>query len=245
MALSEHQFHLLYQPIVDLSTQNIYKAEALIRWQHPVDGLINPIQFISIAEETGLIVPIGDWVFYEALKQVNQWRQSIHVDFQISVNASPVQFKNELGLKAWIDYVEKDETLKNSIIIEITEGLVLETKSEVKRQLYEFRHAGVQIAIDDFGTGYSSLAYLKKFDVDFVKIDRSFIANIKDESDEMVLCKAIIVMAHTLGLKVIAEGVETAEQERLLIEAGCDYGQGYFYAKPLSNVDFELFLSKR
>ncbi len=245
LALTEQQFHLLYQPIVDLATQNIYKAEALIRWQHPIDGLIDPNQFITIAEETGLIIPIGNWVFSEALKQVNQWRQSIHVDFQISVNTSPVQFKDEAGLKALIDYLEKYELLKNSIIIEITEGLVLETKSEVKRQLSEFRHAGIQIAIDDFGTGYSSLAYLKKFDVDFIKIDRSFVANIKDNSDEMVLCKAIIVMAHTLGLKVIAEGVETAEQEKLLIEAGCDYGQGYFYSKPLSSADFEFYLSKR
>ena len=245
VAVSENQFHLLYQPIIELSSGSIHKAEALIRWQHPQNGLVNPIQFITIAEDTGLIVPIGDWVFYEAVAQVAKWQQLIHPNFQISINSSPVQFKNEANFQTWIAYIQKHQLAEQSLVIEITEGILLEAKSTVKHQLSEFRKVGIKIAIDDFGTGYSSLAYLKKFDVDYVKIDRAFILNLKADTDEMVLCQAIIVMAQTLGLKVIAEGVETAEQEKLLIQAGCDYAQGYLYAKPLSSADFELYINKR
>ena len=245
VAVSENQFHLLYQPIIELSSGSIHKAEALIRWQHPQNGLVNPIQFITIAEDTGLIVPIGDWVFYEAVAQVAKWQQLIHPNFQISINSSPVQFKNEANFQTWIAYIQKHQLAEQSLVIEITEGILLEAKSTVKHQLSEFRKVGIKIAIDDFGTGYSSLAYLKKFDVDYVKIDRAFILNLKADTDEMVLCQAIIVMAQTLGLKVIAEGVETAEQEKLLMQAGCDYAQGYLYAKPLSSADFELYINKR
>ncbi len=244
-ALPEKQLYLLYQPIVELASGNIHKAEALIRWQHPKNGLINPVQFIPVAEDTGTIIPIGDWVFKEAVGQVTKWRTSLQSNFQISINASPVQFKNNGNLQTWIPYLQEHALDGESITIEITEGLLLETKVSVKHQLTEFKTAGIRVAIDDFGTGYSSLSYLKKFELDYVKIDRSFVNNLSTDSDDMVLCEAIILMAHKLKLKVIAEGVETKEQERLLRQAGCDYGQGYLYSKPLTPSDFEIYINKR
>lgn len=243
-ALTAKQFHLHYQPIVELATGSIHKAEALIRWQHPEQGLINPSQFINIAEDTGMIIPIGNWVFHEAAAQAAHWRQCLHAGFQISINVSPVQFKNDGKLQTWIALLRERELAGESIAIEITEGLLLEPRNSVKYQLFEFRMAGMKIAIDDFGTGYSSLAYLKKFDVDYVKIDRSFIQNLTADSDNMALCEAIILMAHKLGLKVIAEGIETAGQHNLLKEAGCDYGQGYFFTRPLPPAELETYIKR-
>ncbi|HEX5538504.1 MAG TPA: EAL domain-containing protein, partial [Methylophilaceae bacterium] len=244
VAVAEQQFHLLYQPIVELASGNIHKAEALIRWRHPERGLINPGQFISVAEATGLIIPIGNWIFYEVAAQVAKWRALLHPDFQISVNTSPIQFKNNENFQDWIEHMQGLGLPGQNIVIEITEGLLLEKNTAVKFQLSEFRNAGIQIAIDDFGTGYSSLSYLKKFDVDYVKIDRSFISNLTGESDDMALCEAIISMAHKLDLKVVAEGIETAEQQSLLIKAGCDYGQGYFFAQPLHPLQLESFIKE-
>lgn len=244
VAVAEQQFHLLYQPIVELPTGKVHKAEALIRWRHPERGVINPVQFISVAEDTGLIIPIGNWIFYEVAAQVAKWRDILHPGFQVSVNTSPIQFKNNGNFQDWIEHMHNSGLPGQSIVIEITEGLLLEKNTAVKFQLSEFRNAGVQIAIDDFGTGYSSLSYLKKFDVDYVKIDRSFISNLTGESDDMALCEAIISMAHKLDLKVVAEGIETAEQQSLLIKAGCDYGQGYFFAKPLSPPQLENYIKE-
>ena len=238
-AVADGQFRLYYQPIVQLSTGNIYKAEALIRWQHPVRGLINPIEFIPIAEDTGLIIDIGDWVFQEAVNQVIKWRQH-QPNFQISVNRSPVQFRaNYKQNLHWINHLIALDLPGNSICIEITEGLLLDARDAVINQLDNYSKAGIEVAIDDFGTGYSSLAYLRKFDIDYVKIDKSFISNIHKGSSDMVLCEAIIVMAHKLGKKVVAEGIETPEQMELLITAGCDFGQGYLFSKPIIAEEFE------
>ncbi|OGV76644.1 MAG: diguanylate cyclase [Methylotenera sp. RIFCSPLOWO2_02_FULL_45_14] len=242
IALNANQFRVFYQPIVELATGNIYKAEALIRWQHPTRGLVSPAEFIPAAEETGLIIEIGDWVFSEAANQVAKWR-SHHPGFQISVNKSPVQFRsNSKNHINWIDHLISLGLTGPSIAVEITEGLLLDARDSVINQLNALRAAGVQIAIDDFGTGYSSLAYLKKFDIDYVKIDQSFTSNIRTGSSDMVLCEAIIVMAHKLGMKVIAEGIETKEQLDLLVIAGCDYGQGYWFSKPVPADEFEKLL---
>jgi diguanylate cyclase (GGDEF)-like protein/PAS domain S-box-containing protein len=238
-ALKADQFRLYYQPIVKLDTGAIFKAEALIRWQHPVRGLVSPAEFIPIAEDTGMILEIGDWVFKEAVNQVRQWR--LHCpEFQISVNRSPVQFKvNGKSHLHWVNHLKALELPGDCISIEITEGLLLDARDAVISQLEDFSKAGVQVAIDDFGTGYSSLAYLRKFDIDYVKIDQSFISNIKAGSSDMVLCEAIIVMAHKLGKQVIAEGIETKEQLDFLIQAGCDYGQGYLFSRPVPANDFK------
>ncbi|MDT4289023.1 EAL domain-containing protein [Methylomonas sp. MO1] len=240
LALAGQQFYLCYQPIVELATNTVRKAEALIRWQHPTRGLINPADFIPIAEETGLISSIGNWIFQEAAEQTSRWRQSIHEKFQISINKSPVQFRNERDShRDWLDTLEALSLSGQSVVIEITEGLLLDANSSVAEQLLSFRDAGIQVSLDDFGTGYSSLSYLKKFDIDYLKIDQSFVRNLAIGSDDMALCEAIIVMAHKLGIKVIAEGIETSSQRDLLTAAGCDFGQGYLFAKPLPAQEFE------
>ena len=246
-ALENQEFNLVYQPIINLITNKVHKAEALIRWQHPTKGLISPADFIPIAEDTGLINEIGDWVFQEAIEQAIIWRQSMHPDFQISINKSPVQFyqkenKNENRYLNWVDYLRERNLPGECIAIEITEGLLLDSSGTVHDHLLAFRDAGIQVALDDFGTGYSSLSYLKKFDIDYIKIDQSFVQNLEHDSDNMVLCQAIIVMAHKLKLKVIAEGIETQEQLDLLKFAGCDFGQGYFLSKPLISDHFEKFI---
>lgn len=244
IALNANQFKLFYQPIVELASGNIYKAEALIRWQHPLRGLVNPAEFIPVAEDTGLIVDIGEWVFNEAVSQSAKWRLH-HPSFQISINKSPVQFRStNANCIHWIDHLISQGLSGQSIAVEITENLLLDARDLVIEQLNAFRNAGIQISIDDFGTGYSSLAYLRKFDIDYVKIDQSFTSNIQAGSSDMVLCEAIIVMAHKLGIKVIAEGIETKQQLDLLMMAGCDYGQGYWFSKPVPEEEFEkLFLS--
>lgn len=240
--LVANQFRLYYQPIIELATGITYKAEALIRWQHPSRGLVSPAEFIPVAEDTGLIVEIGDWVFMEATNQIAKWRLH-HPNFQISINKSPVQFrsggKNHLH---WIEHLDSLNLPGESVAVEITEGLLLDARDSVSNQLNTLRAAGMQISIDDFGTGYSSLAYLRKFHIDYVKIDQSFVANIKAGSSDLALCEAIIVMGHKLGMKVIAEGIETKEQLDLLISAGCDYGQGYWFSKPIPAEDFEKLL---
>jgi diguanylate cyclase (GGDEF)-like protein/PAS domain S-box-containing protein len=243
-ALDEKQFSLFYQPIIDLRTQKIHKAETLIRWSHPVRGLVTPADFIPFAEETGLIVEIGEWIFEEAANFLKEISRKTRQPFQISVNKSPVQFHKQLKGKDWVSYLHEIGVDPKQIVVEITEGLLLDGDITVKNRLLEFRDAGIEVAIDDFGTGYSSLSYLNKFGIDYLKIDQSFIRNLQNGSSEMAISEAIIVMAHKLGLKVIAEGVETEEQRDLLVAAECDFVQGYLYSKPLSSKDFEELLTK-
>ena len=244
-AVATDQFRLYYQPIVDFKTGIVHKAEALIRWEHPTRGLVSPVEFIPIAEDTGIIIEIGDWVFNEAVNQVMKW-QRYDPEFQISVNRSPVQFRTNLKQNLhWVNHLAALDLPGNSICIEITEGLLLDARDSVIHQLECYSKAGIQISIDDFGTGYSSLAYLRKFDIDYVKIDKSFTSNIQHGSSDMVLCEAIIVMAHKLGKKVVAEGIETQEQMDLLIAAGCDYGQGYLFSKPIPAKAFEKLIWKK
>ncbi len=237
VALQRKEFYLHYQPIVQLNTGEIHKAEALIRWQHPQRGLVSPMDFIPLAESTGLIVEIGDWVYEEAAKQVKIWRESI-LNFQISINKSPVQFRAGITHKKWLDYLETIDLPGSSMAIEITESLLLDSDKPIIDMLLEYRTAGIQVAVDDFGTGYSSLSYLHKFQMDYLKIDRSFTSKITTSASDWALCEVIIIMAHKLGMKVIAEGVETQEQMNLLLGAGCDYGQGYFFSQPVSASDF-------
>ncbi|CAD6877850.1 diguanylate cyclase/phosphodiesterase (GGDEF & EAL domains) with PAS/PAC sensor(s) [Methylomonas albis] len=241
-ALETDQFEVYYQPVVELGSGAIHKAEALIRWQHPTRGMVSPAEFVHIAEDIGLIAEIGDWVFKQAASQVKQWRSRYHPDFQISVNKSPVQFYEGHSRQTWLEHLQTLELPGESIVAEITEGLLLDASNVVKDQLLAFRDAGIQVSLDDFGTGYSSLAYLKKFDIDYLKIDQSFVGNLSPDSSDKILCEAIIVMAHKLGMKVIAEGIETEQQRQLLLDADCDYGQGYLFSRPLSANAFEELL---
>jgi diguanylate cyclase (GGDEF)-like protein/PAS domain S-box-containing protein len=244
--LTNQQFLMVYQPIMNLVTGVVHKAEALMRWQHPTRGLISPVDFIPIAEASGLIIDIGDWAFRVVAEQTRIWRDTVCPNFQVSVNKSPAQFHHDGGSnQAWLDHMEALGLPGESIVVEITEGLLLEASASVNRQLLEMRDAGIQVSLDDFGTGYSSLSYLQKFDIDYIKIDQSFIRNLKPASKELALCKAMIVMAHELGIKVIAEGIETEEQRDLLIAAGCDSGQGYLFAQPMVAAEFDAYLAQR
>ncbi|MDD2737747.1 MAG: EAL domain-containing protein [Methylomonas lenta] len=240
-ALVLGQFYLHYQPIVELESGKVHKAEALIRWQHPVHGIISPAEFIPIAEESHLIIDIGNWVFQQASRQVACWQTAYGSDFQISINQSPVQFHGESSAH-WASDLNHMGLDGHSIVVEITEGLLLDASEPVSRQLLAYRDAGIQVAIDDFGTGYSSLSYLKKFDIDYLKIDQSFVRNLTPGSSDRVLCEAIITMAHRLGMKVIAEGVETQQQLDILKLADCDYAQGYLFSRPLSADVFAGFM---
>jgi diguanylate cyclase (GGDEF)-like protein/PAS domain S-box-containing protein len=244
-ALAGNEFEVVYQPIVNLATGQVAKAEALLRWHNPQRGLVSPAQFISIAESTGMIIDIGEWVFQQAAAQVAQWQKRYDPHFQISVNKSPVQFHYRGGQASWAEQLHAVGLDGNSISVEITEGVLLESGAAVAQQLAALRAGGCAISLDDFGTGYSSLTYLQRFAIDVIKIDQSFVRNLATRSTDLALCRAIIVMAHELGLTVVAEGVETEEQRDLLIGIGCDYGQGYWFAKPLGARAFELFMAAR
>ncbi len=239
-ALGDHQFWVAYQPIVELATGYIHKAEALVRWQHPTLGLIEPTEFIPVAEDTGIIIDIGEWVFRQATNQVAKWRANGHPLFQISVNKSPVQFRDKSDCHGnWAMHLERLGLPGSCIVVEITESLLLDMTTIVAEKLLVFRDAGMQVSLDDFGTGYSSLSCLKKFHIDYLKIDQQFVNNLTADSIDFGLCEAIILMAHKLGMKVIAEGIETTVQRDLLLQVSCDYGQGYLFSKPVSAEEFE------
>ncbi|MBL1263743.1 sensor domain-containing protein [Methylomicrobium sp. RS1] len=244
-ALANDQFILHYQPIVDLETGAIHKAEALIRWQHPQRGLVSPSDFIPIAEDTGQIIGIGNWVCRQAAAQVARWRAIHHPAFQVSVNMSPAQFRANADSRIpCFNALAEADLSGQSLVVEITENLLMEAREEISSQLLVFRDMGIQVALDDFGTGYSSLSYLKKFDIDYLKIDQSFVRNLAAGASDLALCEAMIGMAHKLGIQVIAEGIETQDQYEILKEMGCDYGQGYFFSKPLPADRFDALLAK-
>lgn len=245
VALKKDQLRIYYQPIVELDTGRMFMAEALIRWEHPVRGMISPEEFIYLAEESGLMVEIGDWVFREAARQVKKIREQHDPDFHISVNQSVAQFRKDSTLyRTWLDYLDELGLAGDAIVIEIMESMMMDDSSLIREKLFEFRQAGIQVSLDDFGTGLSSVSYLKKFDINYVKIDQPFVRGLTTDPDAMAVCEAIIVMAHKLGLKVIAEGVETAEQKDCLQEVGCDYAQGYLFSKPLLAHEFDKLLNK-
>ncbi|RZL09064.1 MAG: EAL domain-containing protein, partial [Rubrivivax sp.] len=245
-ALAGRQFRVFYQPVIDFSTGRVVKAEALLRWFHPTRGWVNPDTFIPIAESCGLIKDIGDWVFHEAAMQARRWRDALHPDFRVSVNKSPLQFRNAGHRQAaWFEHLRALGLPPHSMVVEITEGLLMDATPAVVQQLDELRHAGVQVALDDFGTGYSSLSYLQKFEIDVLKIDQAFVRGLAPNSLNLPLCKAIIVMAHEMGMRVVAEGVETADQHALLKAAGCDSGQGFHYARPMPPDEFDDWYAAR
>ena len=244
-ALINEELFTVFQPIVDLHGNKISKAEVLIRWQHPKLGLVSPMQFIPLAEETGLIIEISDWVFHKTAPLIKQWREQYHADFQISINTSPMQYKSGFAnITKWLDWLDEYQLGEQAFAFEITENLLMESHHDVYQILANIRERGVAISIDDFGTGYSSFNYLKKYPTDFIKIDKGFIHKISESNKDLALCEAMIVMAKKMGMKVIAEGVETSEQSQLLAAIGCDFVQGYLYTKPLPLEQFENYLSE-
>lgn len=243
-AVANEELRDYYQPIICLRSDRIVKAETLMRWQHPKRGLISPALFIPVAEETGEIIRMGDWIFRQAAQNALKWQALVGDEFAISVNKSPMQFIDPSAMNNdWMQLLQQLGLEGKRIVVEITEGLLLNPDPVVEQRLLHFRDLGVQVAIDDFGTGYSSLSYLSKFDIDFLKIDQSFTRELSEGNESYVLCEAIIVMAHKLGLKVIAEGVETALQRDLLRAIHCDYAQGFFYSPPIPAAEFEQLLA--
>ncbi len=243
-ALPKNQMQIYFQPIVELSSGQISKSEALLRWRHPRKGMLLPSEFIGLAEESGLINDIGNWVFIEAAHWSKRWTELAGKLFQVSINKSPIQFMPQKNSMNWGTYLRNLGIAWNSISIEITENLLFNTTTTTAERLLALRDSGIQVAIDDFGTGYSSMAYLKKFDVDYLKIDQSFIAGSTADAISRTIAETIIVMAHKLDLKVIAEGIETREQLDWLKQAGCDYGQGFLFSRPLPPEQFERLLAR-
>ena len=242
-ALARQQLDVFYQPIVDLDTGVIVKAEALVRWHHPRHGLVLPEEFIGLAEETGLIDDIGAWVLSQAAACARAWSALVGAPFQISINKSPAEFTGRAMIQSWDNDLALFERAGKQIAVEITEGLLLNDTPGVQARLGQLAQTGVQFSIDDFGIGYSSMAYLKKFKVDFLKIDQSFVKDITTNLNSSVFAETIVLMAHKLGLKVIAEGIETAEQRDVLKTMGCDYAQGFLFSKPVSSASFERLLA--
>lgn len=241
-ALAAGELFLEYQPIVALGSGKIEKAEALLRWRHPAEGLISPAKFIPLAEKSGLIKPIGHWAFQQACRQLALWRR--RHDLQISINKSPIEFQLKNEGSSDSEFIAALGLPGHAIAIEITEGLLLDTSGVVGDQLASLRSACIQLSLDDFGTGYSSMAYLQKIDIGFIKIDKTFVSNLETNIADRTLCRAIIMMAHGLAIKVIAEGVETAGQVAILAEMGCDFGQGFYFSRSLSAEQFTTLLEE-
>jgi EAL domain-containing protein (putative c-di-GMP-specific phosphodiesterase class I) len=241
-ALTEDEFLVYYQPKISLSTSRIVGAEALIRWQMPDVGLVPPNEFIPISEEIGLILPLGRWVLLEVCKQTLLWRQRYSPDLVVSVNISPKQFQDP-SLPKYIEQVLQEVGLPPSALqLEITEGLLMGEIDVLLPVFDAIKKLGISISLDDFGTGFSSLSYLQRFPIDNLKIDRSFIREIPENQDSVVLTHAIIAMANALGMSVTAEGVEKADQMFFLEDSGCHEMQGFYFSQPLPVEKFEKLL---
>ncbi|HKQ29973.1 MAG TPA: EAL domain-containing protein, partial [Burkholderiales bacterium] len=241
-ALERKEFSLNYQAKLDLRTGTITGVEALLRWKHPELGPVSPAQFIPLAEETGLIVPIGEWVLRTACAQNVAWQHQGLPPMCMAVNLSPRQFTDE-GLLVDIATTLKQTEMKPELLeLELTEGMVMQNPDRAIKTLIEIKQMGVRLAIDDFGTGYSSLAQIKRFPIDTLKVDRSFIRDIPQDSEDSAITEAIIAMGKTLSLTVVAEGVETEAQQRFLLEHACDEMQGYYFNKPVDAETFAEFV---
>jgi len=244
-AVQNHELCLYYQPKMDAISGRLLGMEALVRWQHPERGMISPLEFIHIAEDTGLIVEIGRWVLREACRQNAEWQRLGLPPIRVAVNLSARQFRSE-HLPDEIDTALVDSGMPvNSLELEITESMVMEDPESVIGMLAEIQSKGVHLSLDDFGTGHSSLAYLKRFPIDCVKIDRAFIRDIPGNEDDVAIARTIVAMAHALDLATVAEGVETAEQLELLKSMGCTQIQGYYFSRPLTAEAFLDFYRTR
>ena len=232
--LARSEFTLLFQPQVDIRTGRIFAVEALVRWNHPTLGLLSPLKFIPLAEETGLIVPLGDWVLHEACRRNKAWQDAGLPPVNVSVNVSARQFKEKTLIAHVISALQESGMAARHLELEITEGLIMQDVDQAIATMEELQRLGVQLAIDDFGTGYSSLNALKTFPVARLKIDKSFIKNLASDDRDKAVAAAVISLGQKLNLRVIAEGVETAEQLAILRENNCDEIQGYYFSKPVS-----------
>jgi len=232
-ALTHDELELFYQPKLCLRSGRLQGVEALLRWNHPTRGMISPDQFISVAEETGLIIPIGKWIAREACRMGVRLSELGLGRPQVAINLSPKQFSDPELIASLAATLHEEQLPAAQLELELTEGLLLDATEQTRQQLLGLKALGVTLAMDDFGTGYSSLSYLKKFPIDVIKIDRSFIKDIPDNQDDMEITSAVIAMARNLRLKVVAEGIESPAQLAFLRRQRCDIGQGYLFDKPI------------
>ncbi|MBD8273013.1 MULTISPECIES: putative bifunctional diguanylate cyclase/phosphodiesterase [Pseudomonas fluorescens group] len=243
-ALSRDQFHLVYQPQISYRDHRVVGVEALIRWQHPEHGLVPPDLFIPLAEQNGTIIPIGEWVLDQACRQLREWHDLGFTELRMAVNLSTVQLHHTELPRVVNNLMQIYRLPPRSLELEVTETGLMEDISTAAQHLLSLRRSGALIAIDDFGTGYSSLSYLKSLPLDKIKIDKSFVQDLLDDDDDATIVRAIIQLGKSLGMQVIAEGVETAEQEAYIISEGCHEGQGYHYSKPLQARELAVFLKQ-
>jgi diguanylate cyclase (GGDEF)-like protein len=244
-AIERNEFCVYYQPIVSLETGRLAGFEALVRWNHPRRGLVSPADFIPVAEETGLIVPIGEWVLNEACARVRQWQidSPSHRSLSLSVNLSARQVAQPDLLNRIKEALENSKLNSHCLKLEITESVVMENAEAAAQMFKQLRSLGVQLSIDDFGTGYSSLSYLHRFPLNYLKIDRSFVSRLTTDNDNAIV-RTISTLARNLGMEVIAEGIETEEQFQQLKMLGCEYGQGYLFSRPVANEGVDHLLSQ-
>jgi diguanylate cyclase (GGDEF)-like protein len=233
-AIERHELLLHYQPLVNIADGNIVATEALVRWNHPELGLVSPARFIPIAEDSGLIIPLGEWVLSQACHQLKQWREQGIALQRMVVNLSPRQFRQKHLVENFSRVLSETGVDPHWLGLEITETVIMENPELSIGILDELKALGIELSLDDFGTGYSSLGYLKRFPIDKLKIDQSFVHDITTDADDAAMVAAIIVMAHQLNIRVVAEGVETEAQLAFLREQGCDEYQGYYFSRPLS-----------
>ncbi|MGI8508827.1 MAG: putative bifunctional diguanylate cyclase/phosphodiesterase, partial [Gemmatimonadaceae bacterium] len=238
-AINRSEFILFYQPLVQLDSERVVGVEALVRWNHPRRGLVQPLDFIPIAEETGLIVPLGRWVLREACHQAHSWWHSRPDDDAISmaVNVSGRQLQDPFFVSDVAEALADSGLLPSRLVLEITETVIMHRTEAMVQRLHELKALGVHLAIDDFGTGYSSLSYLQQFPIDIIKIDKAFVEGMERDAAGAALTRTIIGLGGTLGLSTIAEGIEFSQQQQTLTELGCKLGQGFLFARPLSAAD--------
>ncbi len=243
-ALAKDEFELHYQPQVDMASGAIFSGEALLRWRQPGKAPISCGGLISIAEETGLILSIGEWVLRKACRQLKQWQDAGHPELRIAVNLSPRQFYQPHFLDMIVDILDETGLAATTLDLEITEGLLLQRNDDIVDMLNQLSGMGIQLSVDDFGTGYSSLAYLQRFPVHALKIDQSFVRDIGRDRNATALVTAIIAMANSLHMKVLAEGVETTQQIAFLMSHGCSSAQGFYYSEAVTAEAFFKLLDK-
>ena len=243
-ALNRNQFYLVYQPQISYRDHRVVGVEALIRWQHPEHGLVPPDLFIPLAEQNGTIIAIGEWVLDQACRQLREWHDQGFSDLRMAVNLSTVQLHHAELPRVVNNLLQMYRLPPRSLELEVTETGLMEDISTAAQHLLSLRRSGALIAIDDFGTGYSSLSYLKSLPLDKIKIDKSFVQDLLDDDDDATIVRAIIQLGKSLGMQVIAEGVETAEQEAYIISEGCHEGQGYHYSKPLPARELAAYLKQ-
>jgi EAL domain-containing protein (putative c-di-GMP-specific phosphodiesterase class I) len=237
-ALARREFQLHYQPQLQLDADRLIGCEALIRWKHPERGMISPLDFIPLAEEIGLIVPIGEWVVRQACRDATTWPAGMSV----AVNVSPAQFKNDRLVETIISALASSGLAAKRLEVEITEGVLLEESEKTLQTLHRLRELGVRVSMDDFGTGYSSLSYLRSFPFDKIKIDRSFVKDLTSKPDGDAIIRAIAGLGKSLGMTTVAEGVETPEQMQRIRDEGCTDVQGYLISRPIPADDVLTFL---